>query len=125
MDQWANNTLRTLGIIITSILVIIGSLVLVLLSMCAYGGVLGGSNKSTGIYYVIGLVVLVAIGGGTIAKLAHGIVRNPVPAGPPLTPVTATTDITTIGGPVSDALPHLSPGSRDAIRLLVYAIAAQ
>jgi hypothetical protein len=98
---------------------------LVLLSLCAYGGVLGEQNKSTGIYYVIGLVALLAIGAGTIAQLARGIVRNPFPAG--AVPGANGSAATSLGSevPTSDALPRLSPASRDAIRLLVYAIAAQ
>jgi len=42
MERWASNTLRVLGIIVTSILMLVGSLFLLLLSLCSWGGGLEG-----------------------------------------------------------------------------------
>jgi len=59
MDHWTSNTIRTLAIVLASILLILGSLLLGLLSMCAYGGALGTPNKNTGTLYLVGLALFV------------------------------------------------------------------
>jgi hypothetical protein len=126
MDRWAKNTIRTLGIVLASILLIIGSLVLALLSVCAYGGAFGTPNKNTGTLYLVGLVLFVCAGALVIAKLAKGIIRDSAPA-----PAAGSTAAVTSVDPSSeqsrsdDSLPHLSPGSKTAIHGLIYAIAAQ
>jgi hypothetical protein len=127
MDQWAKNTIRTLGIVLASILTILGGLLLGLLSLCAYGGVFGSANKSTGTLYLVGLVIFIGLGGMVIANLAKGIIREPAVLPPPLPGATGTTipssSAETRTG--DEGLPHLSPASRAAIHWLIYAIAAQ
>lgn len=76
MERWAANTLRTLGIILTSGLVIISCLFLILLSMC-----FGGANENTSAQAVAGgLIVgaiLIAIAGIVfVVWLARGISRS-------------------------------------------------
>ena len=44
MDRWAANTLRTIGIILTAGFVLVTSLLLALLSMCAKQGDFGGNR---------------------------------------------------------------------------------
>ena len=120
MDRASANTLRTLGIVLTSILLIIISAVLLLLSLCL--GMLGGWGQSGGhhdpqtveLFYasLLGLVVVLVVGGAIIGKLARGIVRDTAPG-----PGSAKTHA---------AFPlHLSTSSQAAVRRLVLAIAAQ
>src|SRR5579863_10135712 len=98
MERWAANTLRTLGIILTSGLVLIGSLILLLFSMCAASGGLGGNKHpdqvhpyhgASGLELVLGIVIIV--------RLARGIFRSPLVAQP-----------ATAGAPVG-VLPHSEP----------------
>jgi len=89
MDQFASNTLRTLGIVVTSIFVIFASLALLLLALC-FGmlGSLGGSGHRDPqtIPILFGLMavaaLIITLGVITIAKLAKGIIRES--AVPPL-----------------------------------------
>ncbi len=83
MDGFANNTLRTLGIILTSIFVILGCLVLLLLALCF--GILsnvGGSGQANGQTAGLAAAALVAcavliVGGiSVVSTLAKGIVRG-------------------------------------------------
>ena len=129
MDRFASNTLRTLAIVAISICVIGGSLLLLLLALCA--GMLAGSGnpahhdpQTTKLFYgsILAATILIIIGVLSIAKIAKGIVREsialpaPQPESPslPLAP-SATHDVGT----------HLSPASRSAVHTLVLAIAAQ
>jgi hypothetical protein len=84
MDRFASNTLRTLGIVFTSIFVIVCCLALLLLALCA--GILGGIGgtghhdpQTVNLFYgsIIGAIAIVTIGVLIIAKLARGIVREP------------------------------------------------
>ena len=118
MERWASNTLRVLGIIVTSILMLVGSLFLLLLSLCSWGGGLegGGGHKDQAIGYLIGLVIFIALAIFVIIKLAKGIAHNTVPA---------SIDTPIDGSIVPSEVPiHTSPASEQAIRLLIYAIAA-
>jgi len=140
MDRFASNTLRTLGIVAISIFVIIGSLVLLLLALCA--GMLGAVGsashhdpQTTMVFYgsILSAAVLVIIGVLSIAKLAKGIVREtttlPIPQAesPSLSPApSAALPAPTIQPSVAhDVVAHLSPASRSAIHTLVLALAAQ
>lgn len=83
MDRFANNTLRTLGIILTSIFVILGCLVLLLLALC-FGLIanIGGSGHvdektmTLAIGAFAAAVVLVVGGVAVVSKLSKGIVRE-------------------------------------------------
>jgi hypothetical protein len=84
MDRFSANTFRTLGIILTSIFVLVCSIVLLLLALCA--GMLNAAGgrghqdpQTVNLFYgcILGAVVVVVIGVLIIAKLAKGIVREP------------------------------------------------
>ena len=120
MDQATSNTLRTLGIVFTSIVLVILSGVLLLLSLCL--GLIGGFGGSSGqhdpqtinlfLASVAGLVVVLLGGGAIIAKLARGVVHDSTP------------QVSTTNTPV-EFPQHLSPASQTAVRNLIWAIAAQ
>jgi len=125
MERWAANTLRTLGIILTAGFVLVTSLILLLLSMCAAQSYGGASHPDAAVPYILGALV-VAIGGvWFIAWLARGIFRSmkvlePAPDG--------TLSITEVAATVPDLTPvplHLSPSSRKTIDRLVLALGAQ
>lgn len=82
VDRFASNTLRTLGIILTSIFVILGCLVLLLLALCfgiiANAGGSGHSDpQATTLAFgaLVVAAVLIAVGVGIVTRLAKGIVR--------------------------------------------------
>ena len=125
MERWAANTLRTLGIILTAGFVLVTSLILLLLSMCAAQSYGGASHPDAAVPYILGALV-VAIGGvWLIVWLARGIFRSmkvlePSPDG--------TLSITEVAATVPDLTPvplHLSPSSRKAIDRLVLALGTQ
>src|SRR5258708_4367580 len=77
MERWAANTLRTLGIILTANVVLVGSLFLVLLSMCAAGGGFGGAKHSEQVVpYLVGAGLVLVLGIFVIVRLARGIFRS-------------------------------------------------
>jgi hypothetical protein len=117
MDRWASNSLRVLGIVITSIVLILGSLLLFLLTLCAWGGGFGGGGgqKDQAVGFALALFVLIAAGIFVIARLGKGIARSSA--------LQAQTN------PSLDAsqgrVPlHISPASQQAIQNLIYAIVA-
>jgi hypothetical protein len=124
MERWAANTLRTLGIILTAGLVLVGSLLLLLLSMCAAGGGFGGNKHPEQVVpYLVGAGLVLVLGIVVIVWLARGIFRS-----------MATGELAAAGVPAgvlpsSEATPsaplHLSPLGRKAIDRLVFALGAQ
>jgi hypothetical protein len=124
MERWAANTLRTLGIILTAGVVLVGSLFLLLLSMCAAQGDFGGNKHPDQVvpYFVAAGVVLV-LGILIIIRLARGISRSK----PVVQPATAGAPLGVL--PHADQSPyvplHLSPLGRQAIDRLVFALGAQ
>lgn len=83
MDQFASNTLRTLGIVVVSIFVILGSLALLLLALCF--GLIGGLGNNPHrdpqtLALIVGALaaaaVLVTVGVLVVGKLAKGMVRE-------------------------------------------------
>src|SRR5579864_5888744 len=125
MERWAANTLRTLGIILTAGFVLITSLFLLLLSMCAAQGDFGGNKHPEQVVpYLAAAVAVVVLGIWFIAWLARGILRSsavpePLPAGP------STGMPTQAGSPAPTVSFHLSPLGRKAIDRLVFALIAQ
>jgi hypothetical protein len=118
MERWASNSLRVLGIIVTSIILVIGSLLLFLLTLCAWGGGLGGGGgqKDQAVGFAFGLVVLLTVGIFVIAKLGKGIARSTVvqhPSGVPVDTLLSTVPL------------HISPASQITIHYLIYAIVAE
>jgi hypothetical protein len=124
MERWAANTLRTLGIILTAGVVLVGSLFLVLLSMCAAGGDYGGNKHPEQVVpYLVGAGLVLVLGIFVIVRLARGIFRS-----------MATGELAAAGAPAG-ALPpaepspsvplHLSPSGQKAIDRLVFALGAQ
>jgi hypothetical protein len=94
MDRFTANTFRTLGIILISIFVLVCSIVLLLLALCAgMQGAVGGTGyhdpQTVNLFYgsIVGAVVVVAFGVLVIAKLAKGIVREPAGLSPSALPV--------------------------------------
>jgi hypothetical protein len=83
VDRFASNTLRTLGIIVVAIFVIVGSLVLGLLALC-FGAVanVGGRGhpdpQAQALFFgaIVGAVVLIGGGIMAISAMARGIVRG-------------------------------------------------
>jgi hypothetical protein len=119
VDRFASNTLRTLGIIVTSMFVILGCLVLLALALCfgsiATGG--GHANPQASALALGALLVAAALIAGGVAivtRLAKGIVHaNDAPHAatytliPPTTPPKPTppvqrTDQPTTPSPMSD-----------------------
>jgi hypothetical protein len=84
VDRFASNTLRTLGIVLSSIVMILGSLVLLLIALCF--GMLGMSSGATSHFMAVAVLAVIAalslISGGTwvIAMLSRGMI-GPDPAG--------------------------------------------
>ena len=77
MERWAANTLRTLGIILTAGFVLITSLFLVLLSMCAAQGDFGGNKHPEQVApYLVAAGLVVILGVLVIVRLARGIFRS-------------------------------------------------
>ena len=128
MERWAANTLRTLGIILMAGLVLVVSLFLVLLSICAAGGGVGaGNHPEQAVPYLVGAGVVVILGVFIIARLARGIFRSAKVGegaaagdGATLDGSGATLSATTAAVPL-----HLSPLGRQALDRLVFAVGAQ
>lgn len=123
MERWAANTLRILGIIVTSIVVVCGGLVLILFGQCAaQGGLSGGvHNPTLATSYFFGAVLLGLAGIALIAVLARGVFRSsrmsaPAPANEPSASESPASTL---------SLAHLSPASRQAINLLSGALVTQ
>ncbi len=116
MERWASNTLRVLGIVVTVIVLVFGSLLLLLLSLCSWSGGFegGGGHTDQAIGYLVGLIAFLAATIFVIAKLARGIAHS--------------TGVAVTAGPVEDGatqgeiLLHISPASEKAIHRLIYAI---
>jgi len=135
MVDSSDNALRTLGIILTSIFLFVGSAVLLLASAC-FGLIASGSHGSEGSQLTVlalallgGAVVLIVIGTGVIAKLSRGITRTspPYPLVPyPQGPATAAPRTEPIPSTRASSIDpsHFSPTSRTAINNLVRAIGA-
>jgi hypothetical protein len=124
MERWAANTLRTLGIILTAGFVLVTSLILLLLSMCAAQGNFGGNKHPDQVvpYLVVaGLVLLLGI--LIISRLARGIFRSTLVA----QPATAVVPVGMLphSEPTRPVPLHLSPLGRKAIDRLVFALGAQ
>jgi hypothetical protein len=127
MERWAANTLRTLGIILTAGFVLITSLILLLLSMCAAGGDYGGNKHPDQVVpYLIAAVTVLALGVWFIVWLARGIYRSSAIAGPAPAGVPAGAVAPSAPAPTHSDVPlHLSSSSRQSINRLVFALAAQ
>ena len=120
MERWAANTLRTLGIILVSGLVLVGSLLLALLSLCAYGGDYGGrKHPDQGLLYLLGAIAVIAIGILIIAKLARGIGRSSLDA--QIAAAIAAPDVQGAG-----SIPfHFSPAGEKSVQHLMLAMIVQ
>jgi hypothetical protein len=127
MERWAANTLRTLGIILTSGFVLITSLLFLLLSMCAAQGGFGGTKHPEQIVpYLIAAVAVLVIGISFIVWLARGIFRSMAghessAEGIPSSGISSAAPIE-----AKPSMPlHLSPSGRKSIDRLVLALGAQ
>jgi hypothetical protein len=111
MERWAANTLRGLGIALTTILMIAACLLLLLLTLCTWSSG-SGSNHSQAMPYLIGAVCVLALGIFIIARLARGIVHDGSPETAQPQP------------PQADVPLHISPASDEALDHLSYAVGA-
>ena len=127
MERWAANTLRTLGIILTAGFVLITSLFLLLLSLCAaQGGIAGYKHPDQAVAYLAAAVAVIVLGIWLIAWLARGILRSsamaePLAVGAPAGVLPPTQAIS----PAPSVPLHLSPLGRKSIDRLVFALIAQ
>lgn len=120
MERWAANTLRTLGIILTAGFVLVVSLFLALLSVCAAGPNMGGGpgNKDEAAMYALAAIVVLVAGIAFITWLARGIIRDNRQTLP-------AAELAMPASEVPDRPLHLSPLGRKALDRLVLALAAQ
>jgi hypothetical protein len=129
MERWASNTLRTLGIILTAGFVIIVSLALALLSMCASSGGYGGNKRPDEALQYAAAAILVAVAGiAVIVWLARGIYRSSKDGNDGYWPTPPTDYSASPALPSPESLPpqlHLSPPGRRSIHRLAFALAAQ
>ena len=135
MERWAANTLRTLGIILTAGFVMITSLLLLLMSLCAAQGDLGGTKHPEQVLpFLLAALGVLAVGIFAIARLARGIYQSMqsedttenrvVEAAQS---VEGEVDVArSEAGAAGLSVPvHLSPASQKAIDRLVFALGAQ
>ena len=108
MERWAANTLRGLGILVTAVLMILACLLLLLLSLCTWKS----PNNGQSVGFLIGAVLVLALGIFIIAKLARGLMNDAASQ-------SAVTQTLPPGVPV-----HISPSSAEALNQLSYAIGA-
>src|SRR5258708_31520237 len=131
MERWAANTLRTLGIILIAGFILLTSLFLLLLSLCAYGGDFGGTkHPDQGLAYLVAGVLVIVFGVWGITFLARRIIHSsaagalaPSPLASAAGPSYATpaTD-----GEAQVPIPlHLSPAGRRAVEHLAVAMGTQ
>ena len=127
MERWAANTLRTLGIILMAGFVLITSLILLLLSMCAAQGDFGGNKHpdqvvpylvAAGLVLVLGLLVIVRLARGILRSMPTSTISEPAAAGVPA-------GVLPPPEPASSVPLHLSPLGRKAIERLAFALGAQ
>lgn len=133
MERWAANTLRTLGIILMSGFVLIGSMLLLLLSMCASAG----GHSDQGAPFALGAVVTMIVGIALVSWFARAIFRSSTIPDPPAVeslfarPYAESRE--PVPAPEPEPVPrpelsvplHLSPLGRQSIHHLVLALAAQ
>src|ERR1041385_244904 len=124
MERWAANTLRTLGIILVSGCVLLGSAILGLLSFCAFTGSgfesSGPKHPDQGVLYLVATIAVIVAGIFIIAKLARGISRSSTDA-----QIAAAIGATSAPQTPSSVPVHFSPTGREAVRHLIFAIGAQ
>jgi hypothetical protein len=123
MEQWASNTLRIIGIVLTAGFALVVSLFLLLMSICAYGGDFNGmKHPEQVIPYLLGGIVAMAAGVAISVFLARGIVGSSHSA--------VTVGARGYSAPQStepEASPpiELSPTNQKAIEPVVFAMAVQ
>ncbi len=80
MERWAANTLRTLGLVMLAGFVLVTSLFLLLLSICAWQGGFGGGNRpDQGLGFLIAAVAVLIVGTWFIGRLARGLIKDAAP----------------------------------------------
>jgi len=124
MERWAANTLRTLGIILMAGFVLITSLILLLLSMCASSGGYGGTRHPEQVVpYLVAAGLVLVLGIVVIVRLARGIFRSMATG--ELAAAGALAGVLPTADPTPSAPLHRSPLGRKAIDRLVFALGAQ
>jgi len=75
MERWAATTLRTLGVVLIAGLVLLTSLFLGLMSLCAYqGGFSGARHPDQGPWYLMGAVLVLVRGVFATARMGRAII---------------------------------------------------
>jgi hypothetical protein len=125
MERWAENTLRTLGIILTAGFVVVASLILVLLSMCATQSFGGASHPDAGVPYILGTFFVLVGGIWFISWQTRAFLRSSRNS---KLAQNGFADLASSSSPDQPSTPiplHLSPLGRKAIERLVLAMGAQ
>jgi hypothetical protein len=126
MGQDSSNTLRTLGIVLTSILLFTASGILLLASACfgiisVSGAATNGQIAGVAIGCLLGAALLIFTGVTVIAKLSRGMVHHVSPS--PVLPSVPASIPVEVESPFIDSA-HFSHASRSAIQHLLIAISA-
>ena len=124
MERWAVTTLRTLGVVLIAGLVLLTSLFLGLMSLCAYqGGFSGAKHPEQGPWYLMGAVLVLVLGVFAIARMTRGIIRaSAAAAASASAPGTAPLAVDQLA--ILNAS-QLSPAGRKAVENLALALGAQ
>jgi hypothetical protein len=126
MDRYASKTLRTLGIVLTSIILVIGGLILLLFTLCAFSGQSTQPSNNAGLIWSLVLSLFLAVGIFIIATLARGLAHPSGLPQPPLINLNATGAAPTSTPPDAVTAPEIDPAAASqSIRNLAFAIAAQ
>jgi len=120
MERWAANTLRTLGIVVLAGFVLITSLILLLLSVCAWqGGFGGGSHPDQGLGFLLAAAVLLGGGIWGVARLSRSLMRSVAAVN-----AQSASPVGEVGPASSEPFP-ISPRGQRAVNLLAQAMGAQ
>ena len=125
MERWAATTLRTLGVVLIAGLVLLTSLFLGLMSLCAYqGGFSGAKHPEQGPWYLMGAVLVLVLGVFATARMARGIIRSSAAAdaASASAPGAASPEV---DQPAILNATQLSSTGRKAVENLVLALGAQ
>jgi len=139
MERWAANTLRVLGIVVLGHIVLGISLVLLLLSICSWGGGMeGGGNHAEGVEFLVAAVGVLAIGIWIIARLARGIMRTTAAVAAEQSALSAGGTASAPSSPSDPSAPsaassasapsvpfHFSPAGLRSVQVIAAAMAAQ
>ena len=124
MERWAATTLRTLGVVLIAGLVLLTSLFLGLMSLCAYqGGFSGARHPEQGPWYLMGAVLVLVLGVFATARMGRAIIRASAAAAASASAPGAASPA--VDQPAILNASQLSPAGRKAVENLVLALGGQ